>query len=68
MSYYGDGHDKGYGDGRAGEPPLVDRGGIGWAIGMGFLLDAISTEEQLEWEQGYEEGYLEGKQEYERAQ
>ena len=59
MSYYQDGHDKGHEDG------LEDNNNL---RGVGaYIMDAFlpTSEAEDEWNQGYEDGYAEGKAERE---
>ena len=58
MGYYSEGYDAGYEDATSGEPNKID-GGLIYT-----LVSAISdTEEQMEWENGYKDGYEAGGQE-----
>ena len=54
MSYYQEGYDKGYADGRAGKISSQE-----WPYA---LLDILNTKEQQEYENGYDAGYEDGKE------
>ena len=55
MSYYDEGHEKGYKDSLAGKPSERE-----WPAGV---LDFINDQDMTEWEEGYEAGYEEGEKE-----
>lgn len=64
MSAYQDGYDKGHADGSAGNPS--DRGGGP----VTSLLDALTSwdEDLTQWEEGYDKGYEDGKEEWDSQQ
>ena len=57
MSCHQEGYDRGYDDAVNGKSELTGSG-----MSYGFLSALIDDKDQIEWENGYREGYTAGKE------
>ena len=62
MSYYQEGYNKGYDDALNGEPE--PESGLIYTL----ISAVLDDEEQVEWEEGYKDGYAAGKKQAEDDQ